>query len=171
MIPSVKIDHNLKAPIRAIIANYMIGVLLSLIFMASPTVFSALVSCSTITLYATYLLPIALFLRYRLIHDKVAYGPWRLGRLGVPLNIISLCFGAFLLVFLPFPQQKDVTFESMNYAAPILLLLCTCYITYWLAHQRKHFKGPFVQLAFEMDGDDTGGTSNIFSRESWVTDD
>jgi hypothetical protein len=66
----------------------------------------------------SYILLILFFLYRRLGHPtQLELGPFRLGRWGVPCNIISLCYLVFIITWMPFPNFRPVTTSNMNYAS------------------------------------------------------
>jgi choline transport protein len=92
---------------------------LALLNIASTTAFVAVISLSTVALYISYILPITFLLVRKLRGEHEQTGPWNLGRFGIPINIFALCYGIFMIIWLPFPTELPVTRNTMNYAAPV----------------------------------------------------
>ena len=105
---------NSLALVTAIIA------LLQLINIGSITALYAILSLSAIALYISYVLPIIFFALTKLRRDHIPYGPFHLGRWGLPINLFSIVYGIFVLIWLPFPPFMPVTALNMNYGGPVM---------------------------------------------------
>jgi hypothetical protein len=65
-------------------------------------------------------LPIIFFALTKLRGDYIPYGPFRLGRWGLPVNIFSIVYGILILIWLPFPPFMPVTALNMNYGGSVM---------------------------------------------------
>ena len=94
--------------------------LLGLINIFSSTAFNAMTSLSLIGQYASYVLPISLMAARRSLGTKtIPYGPFRLGRWGLPINVFSIAYSIVLIVFMLLPPYRPVTATNMNYAGVV----------------------------------------------------
>jgi len=80
--------------------------------------------------------------------DDIPFGPFRLGRFGLPINIFAIVYAIFSAIFLPFPPDVPVTAANMNYGGPVILFA----IFDWLISGRKRFKGPIERVEIEKEG-------------------
>lgn len=103
---------------------------------------NAILSLSTLALYISYLIPIALLAIKRVRKEHIDFGPWKLGRFGLWINLYALAFGIFIVIWLPFPAAPEVTASSMNYAGPVFLGLLLIALGDWFIRGRKHYAGP-----------------------------
>ena len=87
-----------KIPVNAILLNALIAMLIDLLNIGSSTAFSAITSLTTVSLYASYILPIAIMIQRRLRNDEPNFGPYTLGRYGLPVNVIAILWGTFATV-------------------------------------------------------------------------
>jgi hypothetical protein len=94
--------------------------LLQLIDISSMTALYAILSLSTIALYISYVLPIVFFALAKFRGDPIPYGPFRLGRWGIPINLFLIAYGISILVWLPFSPYIPVTTLNMNYGGPVM---------------------------------------------------
>jgi choline transport protein len=116
----------------------------------SSVALSAIVSLCTLAAFMSYTLPIGSFLWYRLTQSTpIAYGPWSLGRWGVPINIFALCWCIFFVVILPFPSVMPVTAEDMNYAGPITVAVFCALSIDWMLRARHQYFGPKVEVTLD----------------------
>ncbi|KAH3950440.1 hypothetical protein HBI56_233280 [Parastagonospora nodorum] len=153
-----RIETDQRIPVRAV--NLFCGVilLLSLINIGSTVALNAILSLTTISLYASYIIPIACLISMRLrVKDKIynseasyamiseellIFGPWNLGKWGMLVNICAVCYATLLIPFMALPTSLPLTAATMNYAGPIFLfVLCFASVDY-LVRGRYVFVGP-----------------------------
>ncbi|KAI1268033.1 putative amino acid permease [Xylariaceae sp. FL1019] len=111
------IDKRLGIPVRAILWSELVIVILGLINLGSTTAFNALVSLALLGQYTTYLLPTIFILIRRMSPSKnVPWGPWALGKWGIPINIFTIIFSFITIIFNVLPPYFPVTTTNLNYA-------------------------------------------------------
>lgn len=96
--------------------------------------FTVIASISTIGLYVSYIIPVALVLRARGRGEWKDLGPWNLGRWGWAVNAGAVAWVAFISVLFVAPpnQQTGYTFAALVLALAV----------YWLGWARGRFGGP-----------------------------
>lgn len=99
---------------RSIFLVSVVIMLLSPINIGSSIALNAILSLSTLALYVSYLIPISLLIMKRLRGERLEFGPFSLGRLGIWINGYSTLYGIFIVIFLPFPAATPFTATSMN---------------------------------------------------------
>ncbi|KAL6244559.1 hypothetical protein RBB50_008801 [Rhinocladiella similis] len=145
-----KVNSRLEVPLNAILLSVTISILLSTIVIGSSVALEAIVSLCTLSAFMSYTLPIGSFLWFRLTRSTpIAYGPWSLGRWGIPINIFALCWCIFFVVILPFPSEMPVTAEDMNYAGPIALAVFCALTIDWLLRARRQYFGPRIEIPID----------------------
>ena len=143
-------DTRLGVPLNAIYMSVTLSILLSLIVIGSSVALDAIVSLCTLAAFMSYTLPIGSFLWYRTVRGQsIAYGPWRLGNWGIPINIFALCWCIFFVVILPFPSEIPVTLKNMNYAGPIALAVFAILTVDWLIRARHNYYGPRLEISLD----------------------
>jgi choline transport protein len=120
----------------------LVIVLLQLLNIGSSTALFAILGLSTIGLYLSYILPVLFIIIAKVRGDQITYGPFKLHALGLPINLFALCYGIFILVWLPFPPFLPVTGENMNYAGPIMAAVLIAAVLDWLITGKTRFKVP-----------------------------
>lgn len=118
---------------------------LSLIYIASATAFNALISLQAFAIHISYFFPIFFILLRKLRGPPPPYGPFKMGAIGVPVNIFALCYIIFVVMWMPFPQMLPVTKDNMNYAGPILAAVVLGALGHWFIRGRKTFKMPVIR--------------------------
>lgn len=133
---------KLQIPIPALLLVAFICALLALINIGSTVAFTALVSLPTVALYVSYFIPISLLVLRKLAGKHPKYGPFKLGRWGLPINLFSLAYIVFVLIWIPFPPGRPVTAQSMNYAGPLFLGVVFLALGDWFTTGKTRFKAP-----------------------------
>lgn len=143
------VHPKLRIPLNALGLVSTIIALLVIINIGSSSAFYAIVGLSTIGLYLSYVLPILFIALAKIRGDHISYGPFVLGRAGLPINIFSVVYGVFMIIWLPFPPYMPVTGENMNYAGPILVFVILFALADWFVSGRKRFKVPVENINIE----------------------
>ena len=133
-------------PVRVIVLITLTASLLGLINIGSSTAFNALTSLSLIGHYTSYLLPITLLVIRRFGKKEIPWGPWTLGRWGLPINLVSMGYSIVLIVFMVFPQYQPVRAENMNYASVIFGAAMLVSTVLWFVYGRKAYWGPVREV-------------------------
>lgn len=136
------VHPTLKIPINALGLVGLICCLLALINIASATAFNALISLPTIALYISYGIPILFLLIRKLQGRHPQYGPFKLGRWGIPINLFSLVYIIYILTFLPFPTVLPVDATTINYAGPLVGAVILIAIGDWFVTGKRRFHVP-----------------------------
>jgi choline transport protein len=129
-------------PLNALGLVITICFLLSLIYIGSTTAFNAILSLAAIGLYVSYIPPVAFILLRKIRGPPITFGPFKLGKWGIPVNLVTLAFLLYIHVWFAFPTILPVTASNMNYAAPILLLVIFGSIADWVISGHKRFDFP-----------------------------
>ena len=102
------INPKWQVPVNAIVIISIIQMLIGTTSFGNTTAFQAILSLATIAILFTYLVPPALMLFYARRNMTIKYGPFKLGRFGIFLNIISCGFTFLFFVLLSFPTVQAV---------------------------------------------------------------
>jgi amino acid transporter len=145
------VHPRLQIPIPALCLVGFICSLLALVNIGSSVAFAALVSLPTTALYISYFIPILLLLLRKLAGKHPQYGPWKLGRWGIPINLVSLLYIVYVLIWIPFPPSRPVTAESMNYSGPLVLAVIGFALLDWFTTGRKRFQVPTGAITYRIE--------------------
>lgn len=108
-----KVPPTWNIPLNSIFVSAIITCLLSLINLGSYTAFNAFNSLGTVSILASYTITIGCLIWRRLSGNSLPSRRWSLGRWGLPLNIVSLCFTTPMIVFYVFPLYYPITAQNM----------------------------------------------------------
>lgn len=141
------VDSRFGIPVRAILWSALVIALLGLINLGSTTAFNAMVSLALLGQYTTYLLPTIFILGRRISNKKsIPFGPWELGRWGIPINVITIAFSLITIAFNVLPPFFPVTATNMNYAGVVFgaaLIICAIL---WFLQGQNHYAGPIKEV-------------------------
>lgn len=147
----------------------VVVLVLSLINLGSTVALSAIVSLNAFANLVSYTIPITLLLIRKLTGEHPRYGPFQLGRWGIPLNLFSIAFLVWNAFWVCFPSSYPVTPQNMNYAAPIFIAVVIAALADWFISGKKRFQVPTGVYNIEMDdmenedrkGSDVGSSTYI----------
>ncbi|KAL8730058.1 MAG: hypothetical protein Q9181_004789 [Wetmoreana brouardii] len=142
-----KVEPRSALPLNSIGITVAISFLLALINIGSTTAFNAIVSLSVASVLASYMVPICLILRKRLLKEPIRFGPWCLGRWGLLANVIGLVYAVIGFLFSFWPGDAKVTAENMNWACLVwgtAMLFCSLW---YLVRARRYYHGPIREIA------------------------
>lgn len=86
----------------------------------------------------------------RMGRKNVPYGPFKLGRCGLCINVVSLAYTLILLIFTVLPPYQPVTAKNMNYAGVVFAAALLCIIAMWITHGRRVYEGPVKEVMDRM---------------------
>ncbi|KAJ9669246.1 GABA/polyamine transporter [Coniosporium apollinis] len=144
-----------RTPVNAVWFNAFIGMLLLLLIFAGELAIGALFSVGAIAAFVAFTIPI--FIRVCFVRDRFRPGPWNLGRFSIPIGIVASAFVALMVPIMCFPWTtvpEGLTVEDMNWTALVYGGAMLFIIIWWFVSARKWFKGPKVNVAHMMLGDD-----------------
>ncbi|KAL8926893.1 MAG: hypothetical protein Q9208_002702 [Pyrenodesmia sp. 3 TL-2023] len=141
-----RVSKHYMIPVRAIILVTVIACLLGLVNIGSAIAFHALTSLALVAHYTSYLLPITLLVLRRFGKTEIPWGPWTLGRWGLPINLFAMAYSFLLIVFMVLPQYQPVSVANMNYASPIFGVAMLVSIILWFVYGKKAYWGPVREV-------------------------
>ncbi|KAJ5895013.1 hypothetical protein N7495_006704 [Penicillium taxi] len=144
------INHRTQVPVTAVLVSTIITVLLSLINIGSTAAFNAIASVMIAALFITYILPICAFIRVRFLPGGIPRARFSLGRLGLPLNIFSVAYLCFAIIFTFFPTAADPTPVDMNWSILVFGVVVIFAIVQYLVHGRHTYQAPVTQVRKSM---------------------
>jgi choline transport protein len=132
-------------PLNSLALITVISFAVSLIYIGSTTAYDAIISLTSIGTHISYVLPILFIMLRKIRGPPLVYGPFSLGKWGVPVNMFALLYLIFVIIWMPFPTEIPVTASNMNYAGPILLVIILAGIADWIISGHKRFEFPVAR--------------------------
>ncbi|KAG0241780.1 hypothetical protein BGX31_000891 [Mortierella sp. GBA43] len=142
-----RIHPTLKSPIWGTWLSCFVAALLGLLYLADDVAFSAITSIATIGLYISYGLPT--FCRLVYARDTFETGPVSLGRLSIPIGIISCVWIVLITILFILPTMSPVDAKNMNYTVVIVTAAAIYIFGNWYFNARHWFKGPVSNIDIE----------------------
>ncbi|GAB1197249.1 hypothetical protein APSETT444_006541 [Aspergillus pseudonomiae] len=131
-----------KTPIWAILSSTLVTVLLSLINIGSTAAFNAIASLAIASMLTTYIIAIGCFFIARLQSRTSPSPRFSLGPYGPAINMVSLIFLAFQILFTFFPTTRDVVPKTMNWSVLMVGAVTLFAIMQYVLHARKVYQAP-----------------------------
>lgn len=161
-----KVDSRTTIPVPAVLITTLISALLALIGIGSSVAFNDVISITTVGLYSSYIMPLALLLWRRTtggISDgktmgspdgivnthgaRLTWGPFAMPRaLGVVVNAAALAYLVIVFLFAFWPTAQPVNAESMNYACLVWGTVILLSLVWYAVAARKVYTGPVVEV-------------------------
>jgi amino acid permease (GABA permease) len=129
-------------PLNAVLVSLVITTLLSLINIGSTAALNAILALTTVSLLTSYIVVISCVLLKRLRGQPLPPARWSLGKFGVAVNVIALCYLLAIYTFAFFPAAVPVTAESMNYAIVIFGAIILFAVGYWAMYGKAQYVSP-----------------------------
>ena len=144
----LQIEPRTSMPLWSIFCSTVISLLLALVNIGSTVAFHAFTGLVIAGFYSCFLVVAILLLIKRLTHqdDSLRWGPFRLGRFGVPVNVFSIIYSIIGIFFSFWPPSIDPSPAKMNWSITVyggVLIFCLCF---WFVHGRKVYTGPIVEV-------------------------
>ena len=147
-----QVHQGSALPLRAIATCTLITAIICLINVGSTVAFNAIVSLTIAGLFISYLIPIVLLIRKRLLpanspEPPLKFGPFRLGHtLGLATNIYSVFFLIISVFFSFFPPAIDpLTLQGMNWSCVVFGGVVILGLCWFAVRGRKSYRGPVIE--------------------------
>ncbi|KAL9538983.1 hypothetical protein MBANPS3_010541 [Mucor bainieri] len=142
-----KLNPKTNVPTNALLLQLVISIILIMPSFGSDVYWQAIMSAAVISINVSYGLP--LLCRLIWVRRDMPKGPFSLGKLSIPLNVISCVWVGFFGVILCIPSVSPVTPETMNWASVMICGIMGFSCIFWLVSGRKSYKGPIETTADE----------------------
>ncbi|KAF3001251.1 hypothetical protein E8E13_003337 [Curvularia kusanoi] len=149
-----QVNRHTQTPVNAVWLNTGVGCIMLLLIFGGELAIGALFSIGAIAAFVAFTIPI--FIRVFFVGHRFRPGPWNLGRYSIPTGSVASAFVILMVPILCFPSVTgaDLHADVMNWTCVVygvpMLLVCI----WWVVSARKWFKGPKVNVAHMMLGDE-----------------
>ncbi|KAI7347678.1 amino acid transporter-like protein [Hortaea werneckii] len=127
-----KVQPGWNIPLRAVVVSFVVVLLLSLINIGSTTALRSISSLGAVAILGSYLVTIGTLIWRRVFGTPLPARRWSLGRYGLAVNVIAVCFVLPLFVFAFFPLTKEVDRETLNYASVMFVGVLFIALVYYM---------------------------------------
>ena len=145
-----KVEPRTALPLPCIGLSAVISLLLALINIGSSTAFTA-TSVMIAAFYSTYVISCSVLLHKRLNTpaSEMKYGPFSMGRAGVPVIILAMAYSILGIFFSFWPSTKEVTAKTMNWSVAVFGGAILFSLAFWAVHGRKAYTGPIMEVVLQ----------------------
>jgi amino acid transporter len=137
-----KVHPTWNIPLNAVFISFIATVLLSLINIGSTAALFAIFSLTTGSILMSYMICIVCILIKRFRGEPLPARRWSLGKWGMPINIIAMCFLLPVYVFSFFPAGTPTTPETMNWGVVLHVFMVGWSTVYYFTYGRHVFVPP-----------------------------
>lgn len=154
-----KIDPKRKTPVVPAILIGVASVLILVVNIGSPAIFTAVTSVAIIMIYIAYLLVTGPMLLKRLRGqwpgpEGASSGYFSLGRLGLPINILAVLWGAAMALNLAWPRADVYGEGVLRWIAFIFIGAVALIGLLWFRLKGRHQLGTLPEhMAKQMEGE------------------
>ncbi|KAF2465154.1 putative GABA permease [Lindgomyces ingoldianus] len=143
-----RIEPRTALPIYSIAITALISLLLALIPLGSTTAFYALTGLTVAGFYSSFMVSASVMLWRRLTTPSanIAWGPFRLGKMGVPITIVALIYSFIGWIFSFWPPVAAVTIHTFNWSLVVYFGVVILSMAYYGLRARKTYTGPKVEI-------------------------
>ena len=120
--------------------------LLSLIIIGSTIAFNVITSLGQVGLVSSYIVVISCMFAKRLRGEELLPSRFSLGKAGIVVNGVALCFLTLAFIFTFFPAGPHPSPESMNWSSLIFAFILLFSIVYYWIWGRHNYAGPVAYV-------------------------
>ncbi|KAL8677608.1 MAG: hypothetical protein Q9224_007180 [Gallowayella concinna] len=139
-----RVESRTLLPLYAIGLSTIISLALALINIGSTKAFNALTSLVIASFYSSFTLAAAVLLYRKLSSTapQLVYGPFHMGRAGVPVIVLSIIYSVIGIFFSFWPPTSTVDAVTMNWVIVVFGGALLFSLLFWVIHGRKVYTGP-----------------------------
>ncbi|KIX00815.1 uncharacterized protein Z518_09880 [Rhinocladiella mackenziei CBS 650.93] len=141
-----RVPSGYDVPVVAIMVSATWACVFHCIYIGSALAFNIIMSIGTVALVTSYMVSIGTITWKRLQGHPLLPSNLKLGKLGLPINIASLCFCAVVYVFAFFPPVPNPIAAEMNWAIAVYGGMLLLAFTYYVLRARHAYVGPVAYV-------------------------
>jgi amino acid transporter len=136
-------------PLNALFISLCFTICLSLINIGSSAALNAIFSLNTSALVTSYLVTIGSTIYHRLQGRSLPTSRFSLGKWGLPINILAVCYLIPIYIFSFFPGTPKPTAATMNWGVLMYGAIIIIATIYYILYGRKTFTPPTEEVIHE----------------------
>ena len=82
--------------------------------------------------------------------SEITWGPFRLGRFGIPVTVFSILYTCLGIFWSFWPVEREVTSSTMNWNVVVYVGAIALSLIFWLFWGRKVYKGPIIEVSIAL---------------------
>ncbi|KAM7196841.1 amino acid transporter [Rhypophila sp. PSN 637] len=136
----VQSKNNL--PVNSLIFTYVFAVSVSFISIGSSIAFNVITSLGVAALLSSYIISVGCMAVKRIRGETLLPSHFRLGKMGLPLNLFSFLFLVLSFVMSFFPPTPQPAAEAMNWTVVVYGAVILFSLVYYAIRGRHVYAGP-----------------------------
>lgn len=137
-----QVSPGWNIPLNAVIVSLASGVGIALINLGSSVALNAIVSLTMSALLSSYMVSIGCMFTKRLRREPLPPARLSLGKWGMAINGIALCFLFAFFIFAFFPTGRPVTAPTMNWNIAMFGGITLFATVYYMIIGHKQYRPP-----------------------------
>lgn len=135
-------------PLWSIGLTTLINLLLALLNIGSDAAFSAFTSMIIVGFYSSFIVVAGVILHKRMKgpDSAIQWGPFKLGRAGIFINLFAIVYSILGIFFVVWPPSAQVSASTMNWSIIIYGTVLMFSLLFWLLHGLKVYTGPLIEI-------------------------
>lgn len=122
---------------------------MALIPLGSTTAFNAFTGLTVAGFYSSFLISASVMLHKRLTtpESDILWGPFRLGKAGVPITIVAMAYSIVGILFSFWPPTATVTATTWNWSFVVYWATVLVALVWWWLRAKYYYTGPKMELS------------------------
>lgn len=141
-----RVPPGYDVPVNAIIVSALLACVFHCIYIGSVVAFNIIMSIGTVSLITSYIVSIGTITSKRLRGETLLPSKFKLGKLGLPINIASLLFCSVVYVFAFFPPMPNPKPIAMNWAIAVYGGVLLLAFAYYVLRAKHAYVGPVAYV-------------------------
>ncbi|KAL8855020.1 MAG: hypothetical protein Q9221_000217 [Calogaya cf. arnoldii] len=144
-----RVEERTLLPLYSIGLTTIISLALALINVGSTKAFNAFTSLVVAAFYSSFIVASVVLLCRKLDEKRanLVYGPFSLGRAGVPIIVLALLYSIIGVFFSFWPPTSVVDAVTMNWSIAVFGGVLLFSLLFWGLHGRKVYTGPIWEIS------------------------
>jgi amino acid transporter len=138
-----RVSTTKEIPVNSIVLTCIITCLLSLINIGSATAFNAIISLQVCAIMLTYTISVSCVLYRRIVYPElIPVARWSLGKYGVAINTVGVCYCSFVFFWSFWPNEIPVNAQNFNWSVVLFGGVFVFSLIMYAIEGRKVYNGP-----------------------------
>jgi amino acid transporter len=129
-------------PVNAVILTLLSTSILCLIIIGSTFAFNIILSLSAVSIFISNIIVIGCMLRKRIRGEPLLPSRFDLGRAGIIINCIAICYLSMATIVILFPSVPNPSLMAMNWSCLMFGCLVIFSMVYYYLYGRHNYDGP-----------------------------
>jgi choline transport protein len=140
------VPQGWEIPLNAVIFTVVFSCILSLVNIGSTYAFNQINSLGICALLSSYIISIGCVFWKRIRNQPLLDCRFSLGKAGIVINALGLCYLAVAFVFSFFPPVNHPPANAMNWSSAVYVFVVGLAVFYYVIRARHQYVGPVAYI-------------------------